>query len=53
MTKRTFQPRKRKRARTHGFFARVRDKFGGFKVLQRRRAKNRRELSKTTSRRQK
>jgi large subunit ribosomal protein L34 len=44
MTKRTFQPRKRRRARTHGFRARMASK-GGRKVLQARRAKGRYRLS--------
>jgi large subunit ribosomal protein L34 len=44
MTKRTFQPRKRRRQRTHGFRARMATK-GGRKVLQARRAKGRYKLS--------
>ena len=44
MTKRTFQPRKRRRARTHGFRARMATK-GGRKVVQARRAKGRYRLS--------
>ena len=44
MTKRTFQPRKRRRQRTFGFRARMATK-GGRKVLQARRAKGRHKLA--------
>lgn len=43
-TKRTYQPKKRKRASTHGFLVRTRTP-GGRKMLQRRRAKGRAKLS--------
>lgn len=43
-TKRTYQPKKRKRATTHGFLARTKT-AGGKKTLLRRRRKGRAKLA--------
>lgn len=44
MPKRTYQPKKRSRAREHGFLKRMSDKAGR-NVLKRRRTKGRAKLS--------
>ncbi|MDO8451473.1 MAG: 50S ribosomal protein L34 [bacterium] len=44
MPKRVYQPKKKKRARKHGFRRRMKD-LGGRKVLKRRRLTGRRKLT--------
>ncbi len=42
----TYNPKRKKRARTHGFLVRM-SKKGGKKVIKRRRAKGRKKLTVT------
>ncbi|MBI2165406.1 MAG: 50S ribosomal protein L34 [Chloroflexi bacterium] len=44
MSKRTYQPKKRRRQRVHGFIARMRTP-GGVNVLKRRRVKGRKRIA--------
>jgi len=47
-TKRTYQPKKRRRVRVHGFRARMKSK-GGRDVIKRRRLKGRYKLAHTAN----
>lgn len=46
MSKRTYQPSKRRRAKTHGFRARMKTPKGA-QIISRRRAKGRKKLAVT------
>jgi large subunit ribosomal protein L34 len=52
MPKRTWQPKKKKRLRKHGFLKLMRTK-GGRKILKRRREKGRKELARSYKGKQK
>jgi len=50
MPKRTYQPKRRKRAKTHGFRSRMQTQKGQ-QIIKKRRAKGRSKLSVSTERR--